>query len=322
VTAYIKRYRQLLCVIIIACTIAQVNCKEKKPITSAATKGDTLWRAPDSNHIPSTPEGELISYGRKLISNTAFYLGPKGTVAPITNGMNCQNCHLDAGTRLYGNNYSAVFSTYPKFRARSGAIENIYKRVNDCLQRSLNGKQIDTNSHEMRAIEAYIRWLGQSVPKNVKPIGSGIRDLPFMNRAADTVMGSMVYIKKCRLCHGNSGQGVLNADSTAYIYPPLWGEHSYTVSAGLYRISRFAGYVKDNMPFGTSYLAPQLTNEEAWDVAAFINSQPRPQKVFKKDWPNISGKPIDHPFGPYADSFSERQHKYGPFGRMLRQNLK
>lgn len=28
----------------------------------------------------------------------------------------------------------------------------------------------------------------------------------------------------------------------------------------------------------------------------------------------ISKKPIDHPFGPYADSFSEQQHKLGPFG--------
>jgi thiosulfate dehydrogenase len=33
-----------------------------------------------------------------------------------------------------------------------------------------------------------------------------------------------------------------------------------------------------------------------------------------KDWPNISKKPIDHPFGPYTDSFSEQQHKFGPFG--------
>jgi thiosulfate dehydrogenase len=31
------------------------------------------------------------------------------------------------------------------------------------------------------------------------------------------------------------------------------------------------------------------------------------------DWPNISKKPIDHPFGPYADVFSEKQHKYGPY---------
>jgi thiosulfate dehydrogenase len=27
-----------------------------------------------------------------------------------------------------------------------------------------------------------------------------------------------------------------------------------------------------------------LSNEEAWDVAAFINSQPRPIKRFTQDW--------------------------------------
>jgi thiosulfate dehydrogenase len=58
---------------------------------------------------------------------------------------------------------------------------------------------------------------------------------------------------------------------------------------------------------------PILTDEEAWDVAAFINSQPRPSKIFSADWPDISTKPYDHPLGPYADNFSEQQHKFGPF---------
>lgn len=57
----------------------------------------------------------------------------------------------------------------------------------------------------------------------------------------------------------------------------------------------------------------QLTKEEAWDIAAFVNSMPRPHKDTRKDWPKIQEKPFDHPFGPYADGFSEKQHKYGPF---------
>jgi thiosulfate dehydrogenase len=74
-----------------------------------------------------------------------------------------------------------------------------------------------------------------------------------------------------------------------------------------------AGYVKDNMPFGVSYGNPQLTDEQAWDVAAFINSQPHPDKDLSKDWPQKNTKPFDYPFGPYADSFSAWQHKYGPY---------
>jgi thiosulfate dehydrogenase len=74
-----------------------------------------------------------------------------------------------------------------------------------------------------------------------------------------------------------------------------------------------AGYVKDNMPFGVSHGNSQLTDEQAWDVAAFINAQPRPDKDLSKDWPQKNTKPVDYPFGPYADSFSAQQHKFGPF---------
>ncbi len=295
---------------------AALTIHEAKPVTGlrdASAHADTGWHPPDTGQLYRLPDAELIRYGRKLVAATSLYLGPRGSIAAISNGMNCQNCHLDAGTRLYGNNYSAVFSTYPKFRDRSGTVENIYKRVNDCLERSLDGKSLDTNSREMQAIYAYIKWLGRNTPKNTKPAGAGIHDIPFTAAAADPGKGYLVYTGKCQRCHGNQGQGMFNKDSSMYIYPPLWGPHSYTTSAGLYRISRFAGYVKDNMPLGASRAAPQLTDEEAWNVAAFVNTQPRPQKMFKKDWPDISAKPPDYPFGPYADSFPENQHKYGPF---------
>ncbi|MCW3125126.1 MAG: cytochrome c class [Bacteroidetes bacterium] len=276
---------------------------------------DTLiWYAPDIKALDGSADSRQIKYGRELIINTSAYLGPKGSVMQISNGMNCQNCHLEAGTKLWGNNYSAVASTYPKFRERSGSVESIYKRVNDCLERSLNGSALDTGSSEMQAIRAYILWLGQDIPKGKKVKGVGITDVAYINRAADPTAGKVIYTQKCQSCHKENGEGVLNADGKSYQYPPLWGAHSYNNGAGLFRLSRIAGYVKSNMPFGTSYDAPQLTDEEAWDVAAYINSQPRPTKDLSKDWPKISGKPVDHPFGPYTDTFSEAQHKYGPFG--------
>jgi thiosulfate dehydrogenase len=248
-----------------------------------------------------------------LIANTAAYFGPNGTLVHQSNGMNCQNCHLDAGTKPYGNNYSAVASTYPKFRERSGRTESIYKRVNDCFERSLNGKALDTTSAEMQAIKAYICWLGKDVTKGEKPPGSGIEDLAFLPRAANPEKGKELFQAKCISCHQADGQGKANTDGRTYQYPPLWGEHSYNNGAGLYRISRLAGYIKNNMPQGATKEFPQLTNEEAWDIAAFVNSQNRPAGDMSKDWPNKAGKPVDHPFGPYADNFTEAQHKYGPF---------
>jgi thiosulfate dehydrogenase len=272
------------------------------------------WKPPDSTLIPHSAEGDLIRYGKKLIAYTAWYFGPQGHISPKANGMNCQNCHLDAGARLFGNNYSAVFSTYPKYRDRSGTIENIYKRINDCFERSLNAQALDTNSREMQAMSAYINWLGQSVPKGSKPKGAGISDIKFLDRAADTAKGHAVFLLLCQRCHGKEGEGLKKVDSPGYTYPPLWGKASYTTAAGLFRISRFAGYVKDNMPYGSTHDSPQISEEEAWNLAAFVNSQPRPEKNFGSDWPNKAKKPLDYPFGPYIDSFSEKQHKYGPFG--------
>lgn len=200
-------------------------------------------------------------------------------------------------------------------------MESIEKRVNDCFERSLNGTALDTSSREMKSIVAYIKWLGKYVPKKEKPVGSGITELPFPDRAASPVKGKIVYVKKCQTCHGANGEGVKDTNNFSYVYPPLWGKNSYNVGAGLYRISRFAGYIKDNMPFSatTDHFRPQLSDEEAWDVAAFVNSQQRPQKDLGSDWPDIAGKPFDHPFGPYADSFSEQQHKYGPFAPIIKE---
>jgi thiosulfate dehydrogenase len=277
------------------------------------TMGNTNNFMSSNNTLGNSKQDRLIKYGRDLIANTSAYLGPKGSVKHISNGMNCQNCHLNAGTKVWGNNYSAVAATYPKFRERSGTIEDVYKRVNDCIQRSLNGKPLDTASREMQAIKSYILWVGKDVKKGIKPKGSGITTVPYLERAADPEKGKLVYLEKCQSCHGFNGEGIQNKDTTSY--PPLWGTNSYNSGAGLFRLSRFAGYVKSNMPFGTNHDMPQLSDEEAWDVAAFANSQPRPSTdLSRKDWPKISGKPVDHPFGPYDDAFSEAQHKYGPFG--------
>ncbi len=299
----------------LAYSLESCSDNQSQSATSDSTIYKSIWVGPPASQIPyySREDGKLIFYGYELIANTSKYLGPKGTVLQISNGMNCQNCHLDAGTKPWGNNYSAVYTTYPKFRDRSGSVETIYKRVNDCIERSLNGKALDTSSTEMKAIYTYIKWLGEDLQKGSKPKGSGIAELPFMNRAANPENGKIVYIQKCQSCHGADGQGMKNLEGKMYQYPPLWGTHSYNNGAGLFRLSRFAGYVKNNMPQGVDYHTPQLSNEEAWDVAAFVNSQPRPLKDLSYDWPDISKKPVDHPYGPYVDSFSETQHKYGPY---------
>ena len=287
-----------------------VDAKKKVILQNETTQ---FWKPADISLIKDTVAKQEVEYGKDLIAHTAIYLGPNGSVKQITNGMNCNNCHLDAGTKPWGNNYGSVYSMYPKMRARSGQVENLYKRVNDCMERSLNGQPLQENDREMKAMIAYIEYIGSNVPKGKEANAAGIYDLEYLDRAADPIKGKALYDAKCASCHQVSGEGILAADKKEYTYPPLWGNNSYNSGAGLFRISRFAGYIKYNMPLGATYENPQLSDEESWDIAAYVENMERPSKDLSQDWPDIAKKPVDHPFGPFSDSFTENQHKFGPF---------
>lgn len=313
-----SRNLSLTLFIVAATLVISMMACEKHDKTATSVKvikpAKPKWIIPDTSEIANADEAKLIKYGRALIVNTSYYFGPKGIIAHKSNGLNCQNCHLNAGTKVNGNNFSLTAAGYPRFKERSGTVETVVKKVEDCFERSLNGKQIDSNSREMKAFVAYLKWIGKNVKKGTKPEGSGIEELAFLDRAADTAKGRVVYVAKCQVCHGKNGEGLLNASATAYTYPPLWGAHSYNIGASIYRLSKFAGYVKHNMPYNGDKNT-QLTTEQAWDVAAFVNSQSHPYKSIEADWPKLATKPYDYPFGPYADNqFSKDQRKYGPFG--------
>ncbi|MGV3640034.1 MAG: c-type cytochrome, partial [Adhaeribacter sp.] len=233
-----------------AVTLPEASAPVEMEPAAAGPAQEPLWRAPDLAALSATPENDRIRYGRALIAHTAKYLGPQGSVGQITNGMNCQNCHLDAGTKSFGNNYALVASTYPKFRARSGSREDAVKRVNDCLERSLNGQPLPADNKEMQALVAYINWVGHQVQPGEKVPGSGLVELPLLDRAASPDKGKVVYLQQCQSCHGTGGQGTRLPASPEYLYPPLWGPNSYNNGAGLFRISNFARYVKANMPLG------------------------------------------------------------------------
>lgn len=307
----------MLVILIIALAIFieyKAGKKKVNSVTNIITSKNAAWIAPDTNKIPSTTEGDLIRYGRALIENTSRYFGPNGIISNAGNGMQCQNCHLKAGTKLFGINFSMVANSYPRFKERSGSMESIEKKVEDCFERSMNGHVIDSTGREMKAFVAYLNWVGSNVGKGESTVGSGVEELALMDRAADTLRGRRVFENKCQVCHGKNGEGQSLPDSTGAVYPPLWGTNSYNIGASIYRISKLAGFVKNNMPFGASHNAPMLTNEDAWDVAAFVNSKFHPLKDLSGDWPILFKKPYDYPFGPYIDKqFSEYQRKYGPF---------
>jgi thiosulfate dehydrogenase len=313
-----RHWPPLLIMITVAAVVAgEVFRSENTAHVPIAVTDSLQWQVPSLETLGDDSSASLVRYGRELIIHTADYLGPAGSVTHLSNGMNCQNCHLDAGTRPWGNALITAAATYPVYRPRSGRIETLSFRINDCMQRSLNGRPLDSNSHEMKAMLAYLHWLGKEIPKHQKPAGVGLATLPLLERPADSARGRVIYNSQCARCHGNSGEGLSQPDHNGYAYPPLWGENSFNTGAGLYRISRMAAFVKFNMPFAQStHDAPVLSDEEAWDVAAFINSCSRPDKDWSHDWPKLSEKAFDYPKGPFYDSFPATQHKYGPFAAL------
>jgi thiosulfate dehydrogenase len=286
------------------------------PTVSEIDESEQVWYAPDTNDIPDDAFGDMVRYGRKLVVNTAYYLGPEGTVGQyLGNKMNCVNCHLDAGTRPYGLNYLSTHGRYPQYRARENMILTCADRINNCVERPHNGIPLPLDSKELNAIQCYIKWLGTNVPVEQRVEGDNGVDIKLPDFALSPAKGKVIYENSCARCHGTNGEGKLLASKITYEYPPLWGKDSYQPGSSMYRVIKAAKFIKANMPNDKSnYEHPYLSDIDALQVAAYVNSaeHERPAKT-GSDYPDIKMKAIDYPFGPYNDPFTEEQHKYGPY---------
>ncbi|TNJ41472.1 c-type cytochrome [Tamlana fucoidanivorans] len=271
----------------------------------------------DASVLNDSKENELLKYGMALFQKTPQYIGPdNGNPEMIYQGnrLACKNCHLNSGTKAYSAPLIGIIQRFPQFRGRENKIGTIEERINGCMERSMNGKILPTDGKEMRALVAYLNWLSRYAPSDGNIKGKGFLKIKIPNRAVDLDHGRVVFFKHCIVCHGTNGQGVKSVDGYTYEYPPLWGENSFNHGAGMTRVITAAQFIKGNMPFGTNYYAPVLTDEEAYDVAGFINSQDRPKKSHpEKDFPDLKKKPVSTPYPPYADSFPVEQHQKGPF---------
>lgn len=279
-----------------------------------------IWTVPEVGALPQDQHGELVRRGRDLITATYAHIGPEVPDAAdryAGNNLACGNCHLEAGTKTFGIPLFGLYEEYPRYNARSGAGITLEERVNGCMERSMNGRAMPAGAGPMQAMLSYIKFLSTGVPAGQQLPGLGVGKMPELARAADPEGGRAIYARTCALCHGTDGLGVrrsLPSVDLGYMMPPLWGPDSFNDGAGMDRLITAANFIHFNMPHGADYLNPQLSPEEAWDVAAYVLSQPRPHKPgLDKDYPDLLQKPVDTPYGPYADDFSEQQHKYGPF---------
>jgi thiosulfate dehydrogenase len=184
---------------------------------------------------------------------------------------------MDAGTRSHGLSLVGVSAKYP-LPLPGGGSESIEDRVNGCMTRSMNGRPLPEDGPEMRAIVAYLDGLTARPGGFGEPAEDPVA-LAGLARPPDPERGASVYLQQSASCHRPDGSGMRTGapgDAKGYLHPPLWGPDSFNAAAGMGRIATAAAFIHANMPLGSSQAAPVLTPEQAWDVAAFIESQPRP----------------------------------------------
>jgi len=312
---------------VLACIGGTANVIANAAGPASARNDD--WVVPDIDKLPDNAWGRLVREGRDLTVKTYVRLGPEAADAAhgfSGNNMTCQNCHLEAGTKKFALPFVGVFADFPQYRGREGEVGTLEDRINGCFTRSMNGKVLPFDSHEMKAFVAYIKFLSDGRPIGGKTDGRGAGKLTELSRPADPVAGAKIFAQMCTACHGDAGLGkkadAAGAGRGGYEFPPLAGPDSFNDGAGMTRLITAAEFIRSNMPNGTSYNQPTLSEADAWDVAAYVVSMQRPHKTdLDKDYPVLTEKPVDAGYGPYADGLDIKLHKYGPFGP-VRDKLK
>ncbi|MHC0036339.1 c-type cytochrome [Pseudoneobacillus sp. C159] len=240
-------------------------------------KSDHPYLPPSMDEVPQGEEGELIRLGQKAHNETSSVLD-----GYVGNKLSCASCHanggVDAALDLVG-----ISKTYPQYNPRAGREVTLEDRINGCFKRSMNGKPLPKDSKEMKAMVAYYTFISKNVPDGTKErpwakLKRAEGDLTKVNIDA----GRELYKQACMSCHGEDGGG--GATGLA-----LWGEESYNIGAGMARIRTAGGFIREYMPKVPTggYEPGSFTDEEAMNIAAYINSMQRtdfPDKIH--DWPN------------------------------------
>jgi thiosulfate dehydrogenase len=277
-----------------------------------------VWDA--NKFVLNNPDvSKQVKRGYLLIAKSSKFMGPLAEEKSLQfagNNLSCTNCHLNGGTLSGSASWIGIVERFPQFGGRANAIGTLEDRINGCMERSMNGKKFPPDAPQIQAMIAYMEWLDEGIPKINEKDFKGYPNIKLPDQAVNLNKGKEIYKRECMLCHGLNGQGVryLNEED-GYQYPPLWGKDSYNNGAGMHRVITAAAFIKNNMPYlQARWDNPKLSDEEAYHVAGYINSFDRPIKQnTEDDYPDKKLKPISTPYGPWVDSFSPDQHKYGPF---------
>ena len=213
----------------------------------------------------------MVRFGRDIFTDTPRYAKPY-----VGNSLSCQNCHLDAGSLANAAPMWAAYVAYPAFRTKNEQVNTFEKRLQGCFRYSMNGKVPPADSAVITALTAYAFWLATGAPVGAHLEGRGYPAVAEPPQPASAQRGEKTYAQHCAACHQASGAGLPGT------FPPVWGAQSYNKGAGMHNVATAAAFIKANMPLGQPNT---LTDQEAWDVAAYINGKPRPADPRQRSGP-------------------------------------
>ncbi|MBR8657355.1 c-type cytochrome [Achromobacter sp. Marseille-Q0513] len=249
------------------------------------------YTIPSDTDIAKQPNAEQINYGKRLLNETRRLL-PNNTGA----SMNCNSCHVQQGKKPMGAPYINTVNTFPQFNPRANRVVTLEDRINGCFMRSMNGKPLAKDSAEMQAMIAYMKWLAQDVPHGAKVQIENAWPID-MKLVPNPERGKSLYAAQCAACHGANGEGKKDRAGDI-VFPPLWGDESFNIGAGLARTYKAAAFIRNSMPMGVNTHGAWgegdvLSDQDAVDVAEYFTHMPRPDFAGKeKDWPQ-GKKPKD-----------------------------
>ncbi|HEU0230322.1 MAG TPA: c-type cytochrome [Burkholderiaceae bacterium] len=235
--------------------------------TVPASSAAPAFTPPPADSIPNNAFGKMVREGQDIFLRTGRYAGKY-----VGNSMNCVSCHIDAGRRAGASPLWAAYVLYPQYRSKNGHVNTLAERLQGCFRFSMNGVMPPADSHTIAALETYMFWMAKGAPTGVKLAGQGFKKLPPPPQPADYVRGQKVFEQHCVLCHGANGEG--QGVAGHQVFPALWGDESYNWGAGMHSVSTAAAFIKANMPLSKG---GSLSDQEAWDVAYFVNAHDRPQ---------------------------------------------